>query len=384
MAQLAQALPGGDPLAVAIAAGETPSPEMVAAAGSTEGLRPWIAWTCLIFTILSLGTTAVLALQFSILDKVSIEKPPEVMVQTARDFLEDLGYTDTPGDSAILFEADENYLNYVFENNRSPNRFKKIPALTIQFAYRQSPKLLGVTDPFADILNDPPFRNPGESIVWLDSQERLIGLRIIPPVEHVQADSIQPPNWSLLFEAAGLNEDNFDPAETESIPPVYDDIRAAWTGTLPDFPGTEIRIEAAAWQGRPVFWRMIVPSWDNLSTAALDSDLAPGVGNDRVPGVLRTTQSAHGTRRSKRGSTLGRFHPGPDGRSMALRYTSCGIRLRGGGSVYLQRCLLAPFCRMALAYVSCIGALCAAPLARDVDQLEQAAGWKIPGSFSWP
>lgn len=35
---VAAALPGGDPLAVALAAGETPSPEMVAAAGETGGL----------------------------------------------------------------------------------------------------------------------------------------------------------------------------------------------------------------------------------------------------------------------------------------------------------------------------------------------------------
>ena len=33
VAQVAAALPGGDPLAAALAAGETPSPEMVAAAG---------------------------------------------------------------------------------------------------------------------------------------------------------------------------------------------------------------------------------------------------------------------------------------------------------------------------------------------------------------
>src|SRR5208337_1535321 len=38
--QVAAALPGGDPLAAALAAGETPSPEMVAAAGKHEGLRP--------------------------------------------------------------------------------------------------------------------------------------------------------------------------------------------------------------------------------------------------------------------------------------------------------------------------------------------------------
>jgi serine/threonine protein kinase len=38
--QVAAALPGGDPLAAALAAGETPSPQMVAAAGETTGLTP--------------------------------------------------------------------------------------------------------------------------------------------------------------------------------------------------------------------------------------------------------------------------------------------------------------------------------------------------------
>src|SRR5436190_12621390 len=37
---VAAALPGGEPLAAALAAGETPSPEMVAAAGTTSALRP--------------------------------------------------------------------------------------------------------------------------------------------------------------------------------------------------------------------------------------------------------------------------------------------------------------------------------------------------------
>ena len=36
---VAAALPGGDPLAAALAAGETPSPEMVAAAGTHRGGR---------------------------------------------------------------------------------------------------------------------------------------------------------------------------------------------------------------------------------------------------------------------------------------------------------------------------------------------------------
>ncbi len=42
---VAAALPGGDPLAAALAAGETPSPEMVAAAGQTDALHPAIGFT---------------------------------------------------------------------------------------------------------------------------------------------------------------------------------------------------------------------------------------------------------------------------------------------------------------------------------------------------
>src|SRR5947209_5539004 len=54
--QVAAALPGGDPLAAALAAGETPSPEMVAAAGATEGIKPQV-WLGLIATVL-LGLVA--------------------------------------------------------------------------------------------------------------------------------------------------------------------------------------------------------------------------------------------------------------------------------------------------------------------------------------
>ena len=42
--QVAAALPGGDPLAAALAAGETPSPEMVAASVPTGALARRVAW----------------------------------------------------------------------------------------------------------------------------------------------------------------------------------------------------------------------------------------------------------------------------------------------------------------------------------------------------
>ncbi len=51
---MALALPGGDPLQAALAMGETPSPEMVAAAGEKTGLRPMVAVACLLAVIIGL------------------------------------------------------------------------------------------------------------------------------------------------------------------------------------------------------------------------------------------------------------------------------------------------------------------------------------------
>ena len=44
-------LPGGDPLEVAVAAGETPSPDLVAAAGKVGDLAPGWAWAGLVFVM---------------------------------------------------------------------------------------------------------------------------------------------------------------------------------------------------------------------------------------------------------------------------------------------------------------------------------------------
>src|SRR5206468_5691376 len=44
---VAAALPGGDPLAAALAAGETPSPQMVAEAGVKGAASPMVSWGAL-------------------------------------------------------------------------------------------------------------------------------------------------------------------------------------------------------------------------------------------------------------------------------------------------------------------------------------------------
>src|SRR5258706_11249959 len=62
---VAAALPGGDPLAAALAAGETPSPQLVAASGETVGLRPRAAVACLIAVLLGLGLVTFLGIHYN-------------------------------------------------------------------------------------------------------------------------------------------------------------------------------------------------------------------------------------------------------------------------------------------------------------------------------
>ncbi len=52
------ALPGGDPLAAAMAADETPAPDLVAAAGERTGMRPVLGLACLAATIAGLVAAA--------------------------------------------------------------------------------------------------------------------------------------------------------------------------------------------------------------------------------------------------------------------------------------------------------------------------------------
>ena len=67
-----------------------------------------------------------------------------------------------------------------------------------------------------------------------------------------------PFDWNKLFQAAGLDPAQFQTTEPTWTPLANWDTRAAWTGTDPA-TGAKLRIEAAAWRGRPVFFRIIGP-----------------------------------------------------------------------------------------------------------------------------
>jgi len=141
---IAAALPGGDPLAAAIAAGETPAPQVVADAADRAGLSPIAALACVAAFVG--GVVALLAItgQHVYSRYVSFRQSPEVLAARAEDVRQRLGY-DTPfADAARGYTTRTSYL--AWEKARNPaTRWERLAALRPQlvtFWYRGSPRPL--------------------------------------------------------------------------------------------------------------------------------------------------------------------------------------------------------------------------------------------------
>jgi hypothetical protein len=266
--QVAAALPGGDPLQAALLAGETPSPEIVAAAAQQGSLRPAVAAICLAAVLLGLLSLMLVSGKTMVQRLTPLEKPPEALADRARTLVRQFGYHALPLDSGHGFRENWNYLNFLQEQDRSPTRWHKLatgqPA-ALTFWYRQSPSYLEPTTAYAVSPTDPPPLLEGMLSLVLDTRGRLVQFQAVPPqVEERQGDGevgrvAQPVDWATLFNEAGLDLSKFKPVPSRWIPPSYSDSRAAWEGVFPDQPQFPLRVEAAGLRGQPVYFELIGP-----------------------------------------------------------------------------------------------------------------------------
>lgn len=262
---VAAALPGGDPLAAALAAGETPSPELVAAAGEHAGFPVAVVAGLFLFILAGLGAMLYLASHTTLLEYARLRESPDVLEEKALEIAQKLGYTNPPLDSARSFTIDRNYTAYL-ERNLTPEKRRQLLAAgdppPVLFWYRQSPRVL---DPLrlaaAPSYSDPPVTISGMVNLMVDPKGRLRSFLAIPSQVDESADAAQPANWSQLLELAGQDIAKLRPAPPKWVPLAAFDHRAAWTTTLPDAPELEVRYEAASWRGRPVYFATLLP-WD--------------------------------------------------------------------------------------------------------------------------
>jgi hypothetical protein len=310
--QVAAALPGGDPLAAALAAGETPSPEMVAASGKTEGISPVMAWTALAGIFVFVIAGILLSAQAKLYRRVPLEKPPEELAGQAREILKTFGYSDAPVDAAMGFSEGKEFLRYITEHDPSKTRWDHLQDGAFSFWYRGSPRPLISTNssPSQPMLgtvwtDDPPLDISGMTLVELNPLGQLRHFVAVPPQVEEHSGGTLPPDWAPLFIAAGL-----DPAQWQSTtptwtPPVFSDARAAWAGTVAERPEFPMRIEVAAYRGKPVYFELIGP-WTRPGRM---QTYQPSVG-EQVAGtvgiVLMLSMLIGGTLLARRNLRLGR------------------------------------------------------------------------------
>ncbi len=259
---VAAALPGGDPLAAALAAGETPSPEMVAAAGDTAGISTTRAGILLGLTLVGLAIIVALAGRGFLLPQVPATVAPEVLADRARNVLLAAGYPDSLANRAQGFALDEQYIGWVQATDHTAARWSHLAGPrpgAVQFWYRESPQYMISKDDIGMVTLDEPARSvPGMRTVVVDVAGDLKSLEILPRNSEFHQTEGNPPkaDFSQLFKLASLHPEDFVSIQPTITPPMFADARLAWRGHYPDRPNDEVVVAAASLQGRPVFFQL--------------------------------------------------------------------------------------------------------------------------------
>lgn len=262
---VAATLPGGDPIAAAAEAGETPSPELVAASGPEGSLSPAVAFGTLGVLVAALCVLLLIWDRASVLGWVQFSGGPDVLEDHARGTLRRLGHGVPPVDRAMSVTAlNDRYRRYVRAHDLSPRRWDTLRQSNqwdVLFWYRQSANALTPWNPDGDVYRDDPAEGPGDAQVLTDVGGRLIWLLVQPDQIAPPEPNTTSPDWAAVFREADLDLSTFRPVAPTLNPTVTADVRVAWSGTAPNAGGYPVRVEAAAYRGKPVYFEQVVP-WD--------------------------------------------------------------------------------------------------------------------------
>ncbi len=308
------ALPGGDPLAAALAAGETPSPDLVAEAGASGGLTPRSALSLAAWIAVAVTAAIPLSRDVLLASRARLDRPPEVLADEAREVIRAAGWGADAVDDDFEFVPNWPLLTHLRSLPAARGRWDLLErgGGGLLFAYRESPVPLERMSAavIGERMSDPPPTRPGMVQVTLDSAGRLRRFHAVPPA---LAPGGEPAalDWSPLLAAAGLDPAALTAVEPMVRPPAFSDRRFAWKGGDPAAGGGEIRIEAAALDGRPVAFAVLdrweVPdvgggapapgSWQKASSVVRTAWWAIVVGGAAIVAV-RNVRLGRGDRRT--------------------------------------------------------------------------------------
>lgn len=265
---VAGALPGGDALACAIAAGETPSPELVAAAGDERCAS--LRWTVGALAVFAALLVTLLVFPWNLGQAPPWEqdsKDPAVLAERARQLVARVAPLGVAGDDAYgLVGGGKSALISDTEADAAAPPYAMRQTDPVRFWYRAGADQLLPVDatnlvygPGTVTLEDPP-PGPGDRTVVLTPGGRLVGFQADLSRQRMEAVSGDGPESALfgpLLEAADVDITSLVEREAEYTPRVAADRLLAWDGRLASAGGHAVRIEAALLGGRPVSFAVL-------------------------------------------------------------------------------------------------------------------------------
>jgi serine/threonine-protein kinase len=359
---VAAALPGGDPLAVALAAGEMPSPELVAAAGKTEAMPRRFAISCLLAILVCLGATVAIHQRTDTILHTPLLLPPDALSVKARAFAQSFGYPRRPADSTLWLDSRSGLTKYL-KKLPTPHHWDDwLAAEAPVIAYYREGLSPLLAEPYGQVdLENPPPTAPGMIRVSLDSLGQLRQFSAIPYGFAGAPDN--PVTPETVFHAAGLDPASFTETSPDRLPAVPADQIRAWKGPHPKIPATELRVEIATWKGRVTLatvafpWNRAPASPPSLSSHDIYSLLLIAVGMlAMLPFARRNWKRArvdrNGALRIAAASFLldmigwmGDVHAVPTADMLTFFYSAAGRWLLGATMLWLTYLALEPAIR---------------------------------------
>lgn len=259
---VAVAIPGGNRLKVMVAAGETPSPELIARAGEESSLSVRAALGWLAAALGGLVAYILTAGQIGLFTRIWMPNSPAVLEQKARDVVVQLGHRQPARSSASWFRLDEASIADTERRTGWRTRREALRAMEpspARFWYRQDPYPLyslgfGYRGHVTGL--EPPPR-AGSVLVHFDSHGHLL-LLTARPVKPTAVSEGPRPKWEDAFAAAGLDMGAFEKTSPVGTPMYAWDERFAWVQTTAASSDSRIRVEAALQAGRVSYfdwWR---------------------------------------------------------------------------------------------------------------------------------
>lgn len=243
--EAALALPGGDPLARALAQGQLLSADAVANAPTAGALRPSVAWgiaAAVLFFVLGLAALQSRASPTALVPPLDAA----VLEHRAQELLEAL-VEDAPNVRTVFAAHDRE----AGERIVAEASLRDDPLFNpFRLVIRASRKRIAAQGTQITI-DDPPALMPGTTTLKVDGTGALRGFMVIAAEDELATEVSGPPDWTPALEATGFEVASLVPATPRRAPPTNVDAVAAWTTA--DGGG---RIEAGA-RGRDVVWLVV-------------------------------------------------------------------------------------------------------------------------------